>query len=490
MLDQKGRLQPGIEKIIPILRRQFADMSDFVYRSIKLGSSSQAVLFSFLSVVIDENKLYREIIQPLMFEAEDYDQIHFLLEPVKLGQFDRWEDIFKGMRRGGTFLYFDGEPHAYLLNMSSWPSAQIKEPDNELTLKGSRSGFTESNKTNLALIRHQIPEESLIQQDLYTGLEGKIHTTMVYHPKKADPANVDELKARLRGIDSQALISMGELAEYLEDNNYSLLPQLLLTERPDVVASGIMEGKIAILMDHTSQVMLAPMTFLSFFLSVDDRNLRWPVVTFFRLLRFIGLIISVFLPSVYIATVSYHYEIIPIDLVLSVGKSLERVPVPPILEAFFMELILEMLREASLRLPSRVGQSVGIVGGIVIGQAAVEAGLVSNVMVIVVAMTGIASFIQPNQDMAAAVRMLRFPFMIAAYLMGLIGIVIGIMILVSHLVSMQSLKMPYGSPLFPIRTEKWKSILARLPKEGLRKRMNSSPSVNDSQSASSSRNKR
>ncbi|RIX59506.1 spore germination protein [Paenibacillus nanensis] len=490
MLDQEERLRPGMPEIKPVLQRHFKEVSDFVMKSIRLGFNGQAVLISYLSVVVDEDKLSRDIIQPLILKAETIEQVESILEPVRLGSYERWEDINKGMWKGHVFLYLDGEAHAYLLNMSSWPSAQVKEPDNESTLKGTRSGFIDSNHTNLALIRHHIPEERLIQQEVRTGHEGKIHAVMLYHPDKADPANVTELNARLRRIDSQALMSMGELAESLEDNNYSMLPQLLLTERPDVVASGIMEGKIAILMGHTSQVMLAPMTFLSFFLSADDRNLRWPVVTFFRLLRFIGLVIAIFLPSFYIAAVSYHYEIIPIDLVLSVGKSLERVPVPPILEALFMELILEMLREASLRLPPKVGQSVGIVGGIVIGQAAVEAGLVSNVMVIVVALTAIASFVQPNQDMAAAVRLLRFPFMIAAFLMGLVGIVIGIMVLVTHIISMQSLKAPYGSPLFPIDTKKWRSVLARLPQGGFRNRADSAVAGNDPQADSSSRSKR
>nr|WP_306812900.1 spore germination protein [Paenibacillus soyae] len=455
------------------LQQQFAGVSDFILKTARLKCNGQPVLYAYLGVSVDEDKLIREVVQPLVLEADDMEQVRSLLESVQGGQLDRWEDILRGMWGGNALMYMDKEPIAYLLDTSSWPSPQIKEPENESSLKGARSGFTESNPTNLALLRHHLPGEQFVQKQIRTGPGGKIRVTMVYLPDKATPESVELLLDRINKIEVPSVLSMGELAEQLEDNSYSLFPQFLLTERPDVAAIGIAEGKIALLMGHSSQVLLAPMAFLSFFMSVDDRSMRWPVVTFFRLLRFVGLLIAIFLPSVYIATVSFHYEIIPIDLVLSVGKSLERVPVPPILEAFFMEFILEMLREASLRLPPKVGQSVGIVGGIVIGQAAVEAGIVSNVMVIVVALTAIASFIQPNQDMAAAVRLLRFPFMIAAYLMGMIGIVIGFMVLVCHIASMQSLRMPFGSPLFPIRLGKWSSVLARLPIGGFRRRKDS-----------------
>jgi spore germination protein len=177
----------------------------------------------------------------------------------------------------------------------------------------------------------------------------------------------------------------------------------------------------------------------------------------------LGFFLSTFLPAIYIAVISFNYEIIPLDLLISIGESRERVPFPPIIEALVMEITLEMLREAGIRLPSPIGQTVGIVGGIVIGQAAVQAGIVSNIMVIIVASTAIASFILPSYDMASAIRLLRFPVMIAASMFGLIGIAIALMILVAHLISLESLGTPYGTPFAPVRFSDWKDTLIRLP---------------------------
>jgi spore germination protein len=225
-----------------------------------------------------------------------------------------------------------------------------------------------------------------------------------------------------------------------------------------------------LLLDKTSGAIVGPSSFGSFFQSIDDYVLRWPVASFIRILRIIGFMVSVFLPSVYIAALTYHYEIIPIDLLMSIGRSREKVPLPPILEALIMEVVLEMLREAGLRLPSKVGQTVGIVGGIVIGQAAVQAGIVSNIMVVVVSFTAVASFILPQQDMGAAIRLLRFPFMFVAYLFGAVGIACGMMMLACHIITVQTLRTPYGTPFAPIHTSGWKDMLVRYPARLLRRR--------------------
>ncbi len=236
----------------------------------------------------------------------------------------------------------------------------------------------------------------------------------------------------------------------------------MLTERPDAAVSNLLQGRIVIVVDRSPSVMIGPMTFITFFQTVDDYSTRWMIASFCDFcgcLPFYG----DFLPSAYIAALSFHYEIIPLNLLLTVGESRERVPLPPILEAILMELALEMLREAGLRLPAPIGQTVGIVGGVVIGQAAVEAGIVSNIMVVIVSLTAIASFIIPNPDMSESIRLLRFPMMIAASLFGLVGMVIGFMLIIGHLISLESLGTPAGSPFAPTRLRDWKDTLLRFP---------------------------
>lgn len=218
------------------------------------------------------------------------------------------------------------------------------------------------------------------------------------------------------------------------------------------------------------RALITPVNFISFFQTIDDYNVRWLLAFFIRLLRITGFFIAVFLPSIYIAIISFHYEVIPMDLVLSIGESRERVPFSPILEATLMELTLEMLREAGVRLPAAIGQTVSIVGGIVIGQAAVQAGLASNIMVIIVSLTAIASFIVPVFDMAYAIRLLRFPMMILAWLFGMVGIAMGMMVIIGHLISMETMGTPYGTPLAPLRWSDWKDSVIRAPLRYIDKR--------------------
>lgn len=274
-------------------------------------------------------------------------------------------------------------------------------------------------------------------------------------------------------------MNTGELAELIEDNPYSLFPQFVLTERPDSVASQILQGRCVVVVDRSPSVLVAPVGFFSYFQNIDDYSSRWSIATFLRLLRLFAFITAAFLPAVYIGIVSYHFEIIPMKLLLTLGESRGQVPFPPFVEAIIMEITLEMLREAGVRLPAPVGQTVGIVGGIVLGQAVVQAGLISNVMVIVVAFTAISSFILPNYDMVAAVRLIRFGLMILASLFGFVGIIVGLMVMIAHLLTLKSLGMPYGTPFAPVRFSDWKDTLIRAPLWLMKKRPTSTLPLQD-----------
>jgi spore germination protein KA len=244
----------------------------------------------------------------------------------------------------------------------------------------------------------------------------------MYIDSKVTKETLDVVNTRLLKIDAELIASPGQLSDYLDDSIWSPFPQLLNTERPDRVVANLMEGKVAIFVDHSSTALIGPVTFFSFFQTPDDYYGRILVGSFYKILR-ISSFLQLFLP-LYISIVSFHFEVLPIELSKTVKEAITHIPYPPFFEAFILEIAIELIREASIRLPSPVGQTIGIVGGLVIGDAVITAGLVSNIMVIVVSLTAISSFVIPAIEMNAAIRLLRFPFMLAASLFGFLGIAI------------------------------------------------------------------
>jgi len=279
----------------------------------------------------------------------------------------------------------------------------------------------------------------------------------------ADEVIVKEVEKRIQAINSDLIFSLGFVEEFLETSVTSPFPQMLNTERPDRVIANILEGRIVILGDGSPTALILPINFFAFYQSPDDYNSRSIAGSFYRMLRMFSFSIAVLLPATYIAIVSFHFEVIPGNLILPVKGSLENIPYQPLVEALLMELIIELIREAGIRLPTPIGQTIGIVGGLVIGESVVRAGLVSNLMVIVVALTAISSFVIPSTEMNTSVRILRFPFMIAAASFGFFGIVFCIMILLIHLCKLESFGRAYFAPLAPFNWKDMRDMLVRLP---------------------------
>ena len=271
------------------------------------------------------------------------------------------------------------------------------------------------------------------------------------------------LKIDWRNIDRPKIYSIGQIEDYLEDSVWSPFPQFLYTERPDRVVANLLEGKIVIFTDQSPAALIAPVTFFSFYESPDDFNGRVIVGSFFRILRLFSFMIAIFLPAFYIAVVGFHSEILPFEISKKVKIAVQDIPYRPIVEALIVEIFIEVIREATIRLPAPVGPTIGIVGGLVIGDAIVNAGLVSNLMVIVVAMTAISSFVVPNVEMNMTIRIIRFPFMLAATLFGFFGIAIATLILFIHMMNQSSLKQPYLSPFVPFDPSRFKNIFFRIP---------------------------
>ncbi|GAA4834047.1 spore germination protein [Paenibacillus vulneris] len=475
-----GTISPSLAANIAELSALFSLAPDLVIRHLVIQSTGDEAALVYMNGLSDKNSINNNVIRSLQTGTSGGSPGS--APAVTIGyimKLTRWEDIEQALFQGYSILFTEGLTEVQTFDTQGWPQRSIEDPQIEASLKGAHQGFVETGTQNIAMIRRYIPNRELKIREITVGRRGRTTVSILYLADVAHPEVLKELEDRIRRLDVDAILNTGELEGFIEDNPYSPFPQFLSTERPDAAASQILQGRFAVVVDRSPSVLIGPTTFTSFFQSLDDYSTRWLLATFIRLLRFVGFLVAAFLPALYIAAISFNYEVIPIKLILSIGESRERVPFPPIVEALLMEITLEMLREAGIRLPSPIGQTVGIVGGIVIGQAAVQAGIVSNVMVIVVAATAIASFIIPNYDMASAIRLIRFPMMIIASMFGIVGIVIGLMTLIAHLISLESLGTPYGSPLAPMRFADWKDTFIRVPLWKMTKRPVSARPVQD-----------
>ncbi|WP_148927926.1 spore germination protein [Paenibacillus methanolicus] len=457
------------------LGQLFTDTPDLNIRHIPLRDTGELAALVYIEGLTDKNAINNNVINPLLHRADGSS-----LSSITVGRITKlrdWAPITSAILKGSSILFIDGQPDAFMLGTEGWPQRAIEDPQMETSLKGAHQGFVESIEQNIALIRRYLPHRELKIRNHQVGRRGDSRVGVMYLADVAHPEVLREMEERIDRIDIDVIINTGELVELIEDNPFSPFPQFMLTERPDTAASQVAQGRIVVLVDRSPSVIVGPSTFTSFFQSVDDYSTRWSIATFIRLLRFFAFFVAISLPAFYIAITSYHFELIPVKLLLTIGEYRGSVPFSPFIEAVFMEITLEMMREAGVRLPAPVGQTVGIVGGIVIGQAIVQAGLISNIMVIVVAFTAIASFILPNYDLVAGVRLIRFLMMIAASLFGLFGIVVSLMVLTGHLIALESLGTPFGSPFAPLRLSEWKDTFVRAPLWKMTKRPHSTRAV-------------
>ncbi len=480
-----GPIYSELSMNINEIQRFFHQAPDLVIRRFEFNGKGTKAALVYLDGLTDKLAISNNVLYSLLqFSFDPEKELPTTVGDVEIVH--TWNSVESALLDGASALFIDGETKAFLLDTKGWPQRAIEDPQLETSLKGAHQGFVETASQNVALIRRYIPNCELVVKELRVGVRGKSKVFILYLADVVHQEILQELEDRIKKIKLDVIINTGELAELIEDNPYSPFPQFLLTERPDGAASQILQGRIAVILDRSPSVLIAPITFMSFFQSVDDYSTRWIAASFIRMLRFFALMVTLFLPATYVAMISYNFEVIPLQLFISIAESRSMVPFPPIIEALMMEVTIEMMREAGIRLPAPMGQTVGIVGGIVIGQAAVQAGVVSNIMVIIVAATAIASFIIPSYDMGTAIRMLRFPMMLIAALFGLTGIMIGFMTVIAHLICLESLGTPYASPFAPFRFADMKDSFIRLP---LWKMINRPKSVKTMQSNRQGKNR-
>ncbi|SCW69832.1 spore germination protein KA [Paenibacillus tianmuensis] len=455
----------SVEENKSYLEELFKDCSDFVIREFRIEQSLPAILFFVDGMA--KTELVNETMKSLMIlegGEELIDNISDMTLPVsQIQKADNYADMLLSVLGGDTGLIVERNNKALLLGMRGMEKRSINEPDTESVVRGPREGFVENIRTNTSMIRRKLKTPHLKMKPMTLGRETNTNVVVTYLDDLADPSVVHEVVKRLEKINIDAVLESGYIEEFIQDSTYSPFPQLQYTERPDVVAAALLQGRVGIMVDGTPFTLIVPFVFAEIMQASEDYYERYQVATLIRWLRYTFMVLSLLTPALYVAITTYHQDLLPTSLLLSVAAAREAIPFPAVIEALIMEVTFEALREAGIRLPKAIGSAVSILGALVVGQASVQAGIVSAPMVIVVSLTGIASFTIPRFNGAIAIRMLRFPILIAASLFGMYGILIMIMLIMGHLANLRSFGIPYLSPIGPLSSGDLKDILFRAP---------------------------
>lgn len=383
------------------------------------------------------------------FNLEDYI-LECLLPQNAVEKVSTFDEAFNGVNMGNCLLFVDTMPIAYNIDVKGFKQRSISTPNNEIIIKGPQEAFVENIRTNTTLIRRIVNNENLIIENIEVGSLSKTRCGVCYMKNIANSDLVAEVKYRLNNLEIDSLLSAGELQQLIEEQNNYSIPQVLSTERPDKATKYLYDGRVVVLINGNPYCLIMPATFFDFIASPEDTNLKFQFANFIKFLRFAAIIITLFLPGLYVAVCDFHQELLPTELLFSILASRENVPLPIIFEILVMELSFELIREAGLRVPSPIGPTIGIVGALVLGQAAVSASIVSPILIIVVAITGIASFAVPDFSFGFHLRILRFVFIILGYIAGFFGIAFGIAIYACILCNLKSFGVPFMSPYAPV----------------------------------------
>jgi spore germination protein KA len=462
------------------IKQKTGNSSDVVIREIKMGGNSDIkTAIVYVEGIVDNQSIQEYLLQSMMKddqkeEVNQHNVIDLLSEDMmtvgNVSSINNWDDLFLALMAGDTLVLVDGVDQALSASTKGGEKRSISESSTQMVVRGPKGAFTESIGTNTSMVRRIIKTPDLWTETLKVGRATKTDVAIMYIHGIANDKVVEEICQRLHKIDIDSILESGYIEQLIEDQTMTPFPTMYNTERPDVVAGNLLEGRIAIFVDGAPFVLLAPAVFMQFFQSAEDYYARFDIATSIRLLRVFMFLISIIAPATYVAVTTFHQEMVPTTLIVAIAAQREAVPFPAFVEALVMELTFEILREAGIRLPKAIGSAVSIVGALVIGQAAVQASIVSPAMVIIVSITAIASFATPSFDMAISARLIRFLFMLGAASFGFYGIILTLLMMVVHLCSLRSFGVPYMAPFAPFIPVNMGDTVVRLPWWTLRQR--------------------
>lgn len=458
-----------LDENMKTLRDVLGNPTDLVVRELRFDSTEKRAAIVYLSGITNEDLINDNILKTVQLHLKESDDFildsiyHKVIAVTDIKKVTDFDDVCLAVLNGNSVFFLDGDSQVLVMGTSGGENRSIEEPDSETLIRGPRDGFVENIHTNLALIRRDIRDSSLRFHQHTIGRRSKQKLIISYVEEITNPTLVDEVKRRIESMDVDFVTDSSFVEQWIEDSNLSPFPQIMHTERPDVVTACLMQGKVAILVDGSPFALIAPMTLSDGLTSPEDYTQRWISANIFRLLRYFAAFIALFLPGLYVALATFHPGMIPSTLAYSIAASREGLPFPAVIEAILMAITFELLHEAGIRLPNVIGQTIGIVGGLVIGEAAVSAGIVSPIMVIVTALTAIASFSIPTYSLSMAFRTVRFTVLLAAGFLGLYGVVLIFIIIVIHLVNLKSFGVPYTTPFGPLDVKELKNVVIRAP---------------------------
>lgn len=479
--SEKGysNLNVSLEKNLKEVQNVFKNDTDFSLRKFHLAGSIPAAAV-FISSLVDKEVINRDIIRPIQessitLERRENEQfLPSLLADVLYhcdGNLEgEFELVLDSLLHGKTVVLVDGQQKAMILDTFKPEKRGIQQPETERVVRGSRDGFIEQMQTNISLLRYRLPIPEFRVEPMEVGEKTKSQIAICYLDNVANGGLVQEVKNRIHHISIDRILDAGYIEQLIQDNPRSPFPQIQNTERPDKAVGNILEGRVVILVNGSPFALIVPAVFNQFYHTSEDYNERWLITSIIRFIRFMALIFSLTFSSFYIAIMSFHPEMIPAEFVVAASSGRAGVPFPAFVEVLIMEIAMEILREATVRMPQQVGGALSIVGVLVIGQAAVMAGFVSPITVVIIAMSTIGSFATPSYNAATAFRMLRFPLIILSGMFGLLGLAVGVMFIINHMLSLRSFGVPYLAPVSPGDYQGFKDSLIRAPLRWLRER--------------------
>lgn len=468
------KISVNIEENIKYIKHKFNSPvnKDFVLREFIIAKKYKAFI-AYIDGMVDRITINNFILRALMVndvkfheDSDDKCKLDFILSNIlqtnQAKKVESSDDFMYEILSGNTLLYVDGCDFYITNETKGYDKRGVEKPLIEGVVLGPQEAFNENLRTNITLIRKLIKNNNLTTEFIKVGDVNKQLCAIVSIKGITNPAIVEEVKRRIKNIKSDMVLGDGILEQFIEDNPYSIVPTILSTERPDRTAAHVMEGKVAIFTEGAPFAKIVPVTLPTLMHSPEDSYMRWPYGTLIRLIRFIAAFIATLLPGIYVAITSFHQEMIPTELLIAIAKSKENVPFPTIVEVVLMELSFELIREAGIRIPGIIGNTLGIIGALILGQAAVQANIVSPVLIIVVSVTGLGNFAIPNYSLALSARISRFCFIILSALLGFYGISIGIAVFIILITNTKSFGVPFFAPIAP-KTKESNDLFFRKP---------------------------
>lgn len=463
-----------LDNNLKILNYYFKDCPDIIQKLVSLKERRRGC-FIFIKEFIDSDLLQRDFIRPLMMMdnsmLSNKNIIEYLPTLNNLLCYDI-DSVVSSVLEGKIVFLVDEVNFAVSCDLIKVEKRVISEPNGEKNVRGPHDGFIESLNTNISLLRIKIKNSKFKYKSIVLGNLTNQSLVIAYIEGIANPVIVDNLYNKIKSINIDGLLSIGYIEQLIVASKPSIFPQYVATERIDKSVAALLEGKVVVLLDGIPYALIAPISFFSFFDAPDDYSSNWIAGTMIRFIRFLSVITTLTLPGLYISITAFQYYLIPTDILVQLGKSRAAVAFPPVVEALMMEFTIQMLREASIRLPTYIGATIGVVGGIIIGQAAVAAGIVSNLFIIVVGIMAIASYVTPNYDFGMTITVLRIFILLMTSLFGIVGMITCFSLLLMHLLSLESLGQPYFTPIMPLKIRDLKDTIIRFPLKFMKTRPN------------------